>query len=96
MKKHEVHKKEYRIRSARLTIDCSSEQKKKIKMLAASKEMSITAFMLGLVEEKYTWCPVGLGHIPNEETIASIEASERKKGIKSFNSIDEMFKDLGI
>ena len=39
--------------SSRLTIDCPSEQKKKIKMLAAAKEMSITDFMLQLFEEKY-------------------------------------------
>jgi hypothetical protein len=94
--KKEVQKKSYRAREARLTIDCSAEQKKKIKILAASKEMSITDFLLGLVEEKYTWCPLGLSHIPNAETVASIEASEKGKGIKSFNSMDAMFKDLGI
>lgn len=94
--KNKVQKKTYRVREARLTIDCSSEQKKKIKMLAASREMSITDFMLELVEEKYTWCPLGLSHIPNAETIASIKASERGEGVKRFNSMDELFKDLGI
>lgn len=92
----EAPKKIYRAREARLTIDCSSEQKKKIKMLAAMREMSITDFMLELVEEKFTWCPLGLGHIPNAETIASMEASNRGEGIKSFNSMDALFKDLGI
>jgi len=96
-KKTEEHKKKvFRAREARLTIDCSSEQKKKIKMLAASKEMSITDFMLQLVEEKYTWCPLGLSHIPNAETIAAIEASDRGEGIKSFESLEDMFEDLGI
>ncbi len=94
--KKEIEKKSYRAREARLTIDCSTEQKKKIKMLAAANEMSITDFMLGLVEEKYTWCPLGLSHNPNAETIASIEASEKGEGVKSFNSIDDLFKDLGI
>lgn len=65
-------------------------------MLAASNEMSITEFMLKLVEDKYTWCPLGLSHIPNAETIASIEASEKGKGVKSFKSIDDLFEDLGI
>jgi antitoxin component of RelBE/YafQ-DinJ toxin-antitoxin module len=91
-----AEKKTYRAREARLTIDCTAEQKKKIKMLAAAKEMSITDFMLELVEEKYTWCPLGLSHIPNAETIASMEASEKGKGVKSFNSMDDLFKDLGI
>ena len=53
--KRKVEKGIFRVRGSRLTIDCSTEQKKKIKMLAAEKEMSITAFVLGLVEEKYTW-----------------------------------------
>jgi len=96
MEKKEVQKKTIRTRAARLTIDCSTEQKKKIKMLAASKEMTITDFMLELVEEKYTWCPLGLSHIPNDETITSIEASERGEGIRSFNSIDDLLEDLGI
>ncbi|PJD94168.1 MAG: hypothetical protein CK425_11880 [Parachlamydia sp.] len=93
--KKSIEKKSYRAREARLTIDGSIEQKKKIKMLAASKEMSITDFMLELVEEKYTWCPLGLSHLPNAETIASMEASERGEGVKSFKSIDDLFKDLG-
>lgn len=95
-KKNESQKKIYRAREARLTIDCSSEQKKKIKMLAAAKKMTITDFILQLVEEKYTWCPLGLSHIPNAETIASIESSERGEGIKKFKSMDNLFKDLGI
>lgn len=94
--KKEVRKKVYRAREARLTIDCSTEQKKKIKILAASKEMSITDFILELVEEKYTWCPLGLSHTPNAETIASIEASEKGEGVKSFKSIEDLFEDLGI
>lgn len=97
MREHkQVENKNYRAREARLTIDCSSEQKKKIKLLAAAKEMTITDFILQLVEEKYTWCPLELSHQPNAETIASIEASEKGEGVKSFNSMDDLFKDLGI
>lgn len=94
--KKEIEKKTYRVRAARLTIDCSTEQKKKIKILAAAQEMSITEFMLALVEEKYTWCPLELSHLPNKETISSIEASESGKGVKSFSSMDDLFKELGI
>ncbi|OJU81809.1 MAG: hypothetical protein BGO10_07955 [Chlamydia sp. 32-24] len=90
------NKKTHRAREARLTIDCSADQKKKIKMLAAEKEMTITDFMLQLVEEKYSWCPIGLSHIPNEESVKSIEASERGEGLKNFNSMNELYKDLGI
>lgn len=41
-------------------------------------------------------CPLGLSHELNEETIASIEASERSEGIKRFKSIDDLFENLGI
>jgi hypothetical protein len=92
----ETKKKTHRTRGARLTIDCSSEQKKKIKMMAAAQEMSITEFMLKLFEEKYSWCPLGLSHVPNAETIESIESSERGEDVKSFDSMDDLFKDLGI
>lgn len=47
-------------------------------------------------KNKYICCPLGLRHIPNAETIASIEASERGENVKSFHSMDELFKDLGI
>ncbi len=83
--KKNIGKKVYRARGARLTIDCSAEQTKKITMLAAARE-----------EEKDTWCPLGLSHIPNAETIVSIEASEKGIGVKSFSSMDALFKDLGI
>ena len=94
--KKEAHKKSSRAREARLTIDCSAEQKKKIKMLAAAQEKSITDFVLEIIEEKYTWSPLGLSHVPNAETSASVEASERREGVKSFESMDALFENLGI
>lgn len=87
-------KKSRRAREARLTIDCSIAQKRKIKILAASKDMSVADFMLCLVEEKYISCP--LEHTPNTETIDSIEASERGEGLHRFDSAEEMFKSLGL
>lgn len=56
--------------------------------------MTITDFILELMEEKYTWCPLGLSHIANAKTITSIDASERGEGVSSFDSMDELFKDL--
>jgi hypothetical protein len=94
--KDKEQKKEYRVREARLTIDCTAEQKKRIKLIAAAQDMTITDFVLKAVEEKIAWCPIGRSHIPNDETVASIEASERGEGVKSFQSLDELFKDLGI
>jgi hypothetical protein len=96
LEKKQRERKSYRAREARLTIDCSLDQKRKIKILAASQDMSITDFMLSLVEDKYNLCPLGLDHTPNAETVASIEASERGEGLHVFDSPEEMFKSLGI
>jgi len=79
-------KKTIRAREARLTIDCYLAEKRKIKILAASQDMSITDFMLSLVEEKYSPCPLGRAHFPNKETIASIKGSEKGKGLHIFDS----------
>ena len=64
-------------------------------MLAAAKEMSMTDFILQLLEEKYGWCPLGLNHSPNAEIIAAIESNEKGKEIKSFDSMNALFEDLG-
>ena len=94
---HRPEKKQYvRAKEARLTIDCSLDQKRKIKMLAASKDMTITDFLLTLVEERYSKCPYGFNHTPNVETIEAIEESERGEGLHSFDSPEEMFKNLGL
>ena len=51
------------------------------------------------VDDYLDWCEERgkeLNHIPNAETIASIEASEKGEGVKNFKSIDHLFEDLGI
>lgn len=35
-------------------------------------------------------------HIPNEETARALEESMNGIGVKSFTSMEELFKDLGI
>ncbi len=90
------NKKTVRAREARLTIDCSAEQKKKIKMLAAMNDSSITDFMLNLVEEKFTWCPLGLSHIPNEETAKVLRESEQGINLEKHESVEDFWKSMGI
>lgn len=88
--------KVYKVRSKKLTIYCTDEEKKTIVEIAESKEISVSDLVHELVEEKYHACPIEHSHIPNAETIASIEASERGEGIEKFESMDDLFKDLGI
>ncbi len=96
MNKIKIEKKKYIARERGLTIACSSEQKKEIKKLAAEKKMSVSDFFLSLIEDKFYCCPLGLSHIPNEETVAALEESERGEGIRSFDSIEDLFKALNL
>lgn len=78
----------------RLAIECSSEERKYIKMFAAHEEMTINEFVLSCVWQKTHYCPYS--HIPNEETAKALDNSEQSKGRRSHVSVDEMFKFLGI
>ncbi|MCB1118491.1 MAG: hypothetical protein KDK65_00870, partial [Chlamydiia bacterium] len=79
---------------ARLSVDCTPEERKVIKMMAAREEKTISEFILSLVHEKFSHCI--WDHHPNEETIKSIEMSEKGKGVSTFDNPDDLFKSLGI
>lgn len=88
-------KKTKPIREARLTIDCSIEQRKKIRMLAALEDKSMTDLILSLVDKRFAECPIGHHHIPNEETRKALEASERNEGVERFTSLEDFWKAMG-
>lgn len=81
-------------KTVRLSIDCTTEERKMIKMLAAMEDKSMGEFMLSLAKERFQRCPIGHSHIPNDETIAAIRESERGDGVINFMAAEEMFKYL--
>ena len=83
-----------RPKKIRLAVECTPEERKYIKMIAAHEDQTINEFVLSCVWKQIGGCPNS--HIPNEETAAALDASERGKGIRSHKSIEEMFKFLGI
>jgi hypothetical protein len=95
-KQQHIKRTEYKhsAKTVRLSIDCSPEERKTIRILAAMEDKSMGEFMLSLARERFQGCPIGHHHIPNAATVASIEASEKGEGIMSFTSADEMFKYL--
>lgn len=50
--------------------------------------------MVRLVKEK--WCPLDLSHTPNDETIASIQASEQGIRLERYDSMEKLFEELGL
>ena len=76
----------------KMTFECTEEDRVYIKMLATKQYMTLSELILFRVK-------ASLSTTPNAETIAAFEESERdlKEGkLKSYSSIEEMWKDLGI
>ena len=76
----------------RLAIDCSPEERKYIKIYASYEDMTINEFVMACVRERMNKCKHS--HIPNAETAAVLDASERGENIITFNSIDDFFKSM--
>jgi hypothetical protein len=97
-----MRKKDVRVRAkaltlaaedkVRLAIECSREQRKYIKMYASYEDKTINEFVMDCVIELINPCKHS--HVPNAETAAALDASERGEGIISFDSIDDFFKSM--
>jgi hypothetical protein len=75
----------------RVVIDCTSEERAYIKMLAARKHMTISEYFLSFAKEELAGRP----KIPNKTTLdAHQEALEG--GGTSYESMDDFWSDMGI
>jgi hypothetical protein len=74
---------------SRLTIDLPSSDHRRLKMAASMMGTSMKELVLMSVEEF-------IGRKFNAETEKVLKKSEKGKGLKKFNSLDELFEDLGI
>jgi hypothetical protein len=73
----------------KLTIDISVSERKRIKTAASVMGTTIKSLILMAFEEfmqkKF-----------NKVTERTLKMSEQRKGLKKFNSLEELFDDLGI
>lgn len=73
----------------KLTIDISASEHKRIKMAASVMGTTIKSMILmafeELMQKKF-----------NKVTEKTLKRSEQGKGLKKFNSLDDLFEDLGI
>ncbi|HSW86957.1 MAG TPA: hypothetical protein VLG49_05600 [Rhabdochlamydiaceae bacterium] len=76
-------------KTARLTIDLPKAEHKRLKMAASMMGTTIKDLVLMSVDEF-------MHRKPNRVTVKAIRQSETGKGLKKFNNLDELFKDLGI
>ena len=76
----------------RLTIHCTQEQRKYMKMYAAHEEMTLNDFILDCILTRISGCPHP--HIPNEETAAALDATEKGEGLIHFDTVEDFLKSL--
>ena len=76
-------------RTIRYTIDLPSKEHKRISTMASVLGLSMKDLFLLSVEE---FAQKKL----NKTTLKALEETSEDKGLHKFESLDEMFKDLGI
>jgi hypothetical protein len=75
----------------RVVIDCSAEERAYIKMLAASKHMTISEYFLSLAKEELE----NKSKIPNKTTLEAHQEALDGKGT-AYDSMDDFWVDMGV
>lgn len=75
---------------AKVTIDCTVDERAYIKMLAARVHMNLSEFILSYLREDF---PVSKK--PNKETLAAMKEIDEGGGIEC-DSIEDFWKKMGI
>ncbi len=76
-------------KTARLTIDLPKTDHKRLKMAASLMGTTMKGLVLMSVDEF-------MHRKPNKVTIKAIKQSEEGKNLKKFDSLEDLFEDLGI
>jgi hypothetical protein len=76
-------------KTARLTIDLPKIEHKRLKMAAFMMGTSMKGLVLMSVEEF-------MHRKPNKVTVKAIKQSNAGKNLKKFDSLEDLFEDLGI
>ena len=77
----------------RLSVDCSPEERRQIKIFCAMEDHTVSEWIMGCVRERMLRMR---GHLPNAETRQALRGSEKGEGVQFYQSTDELFDDLGI
>lgn len=76
-------------KTSRLTIDLPKAEHKRLKMAASRMGTTMKDLVLMSVEEF-------MQRKPNKVTLKALKQSDTGKNLKKFDSLDELFEDLGI
>ncbi len=81
-----------RAKKVRLAIECSSQERKYMKMVAAHEEKTLNEFVLESVRMRLKKC--SHPHTPNKETRAALKSAKEKKDLIDFDSVADFFESL--
>jgi len=74
---------------AKVTIDCTLDERAYIKMLAAKSHMNLSEFILSYLRKDFP------EKTPNKETLEAMTESEERRGIKC-ESIEDFWEKMGM
>ena len=77
----------------RLSVDCSPEDRQKLKILCALKEESISKWVMDAVKQRMDR---EVEKLPNMKTQEALKESRKGKGVERHGTVEELFEDLGI
>lgn len=75
----------------RVVIECTLDERARIKMLAARKHMTISEYFLSMAKKEMTTKT----KIPNKDTLAAMKELDEGGG-HSFESIEDFWEQMGI
>jgi hypothetical protein len=77
--------------TARLSVDCSIDERKTIKALSAMNDESMSRWVMEAVRERMR---KEAKNLPNNKTIKALLDSQKGKGVRKHGSVEEVFKGL--
>ena len=79
---------------SRITIDMPKNLHKKFKALAAANGKSMKEMVIEYINDQVEGCPHS--HIPNKETVKSLENIKNGKNLVESKDLKDFFKKLGL
>ena len=77
-------------KSIRITIDLPNKEHKRLKTAATLLGISMKEFVIDSLHETFK------SRTYNKKTLRAIREAEEGKNLKEFDSLEDMFEDLGI
>lgn len=78
-------------KTTRLSVDMNSKDHRKLKILANANGMTLREFVLTLLDPL-----LHPNKKPNKATLKAMENAEKGVGLKTYESIEDMWEELGL